>query len=417
MAMGIARSRLIAALDLGTTKACCFIARVDPDRRIRVVGIGHQVSNGMKGGAVVDMEATEETMRSVVGAAERMADETIDDIIVNVSGGAPKSHTVGVEIKIAGREVREQDLRRVLEFGRTRHEPGERSALHALPVSYMIDGSPPIQDPRGMYGDRLSVNVHVVTAAAGPLRNLSACAERSHLRFQSCVVSPYASGLACLVEDEMDLGVTCVDMGGGTTSVSVFFAGNPAYTDILPIGGNHVTNDIARGLSTPTNYAERMKTLYGCALPSPIDDRSVIDVPQVGEFEQETANHIPRSALTGIIQPRLEETFEMVRDSLKDAGFDKISGRRVVLTGGASQLQGAGELAARVLNKQVRLGKPLRMSGLAEATGGPAFSTCAGLLRYGANGSDEIMEEGVMEEELQPQGQMAKIGRWLRENF
>ena len=268
-----------------------------------------------------------------------------------------------------------------------------------------------------MYGDRLSVNVHVVTAAAGPLRNLSACAERSHLRFQSCVVSPYASGLACLVEDEMDLGVTCVDMGGGTTSVSVFFAGNPAYTDILPIGGNHVTNDIARGLSTPTNYAERMKTLYGCALPSPIDDRSVIDVPQVGEFEQETANHIPRSALTGIIQPRLEETFEMVRDSLKDAGFDKISGRRVVLTGGASQLQGAGELAARVLNKQVRLGKPLRMSGLAEATGGPAFSTCAGLLRYGANGSDEIMEEGVMEEELQPQGQMAKIGRWLRENF
>jgi cell division protein FtsA len=415
--MGIARSKLITALDIGSTKACCFIARVDPDRRVRVIGIGHQVSNGMKAGAVVDMEATEATMRSVVGAAERMAGETIEDAIVNISGGAPESHTVGVEVAISGREVGDHDVRRVLEFGKTRHEPGERSVLHAVPVSYMIDGSPPIRDPRGMYGDRLSVNVHVVTAAAGPLRNLSACAERGHLGFAARVVSPYASGLACLVEDEMDLGVTCVDMGGGTTTLSVFFAGNVVHTEVLPVGGNHVTNDIARGLSTPTIHAERMKTLYGCAIPSVVDDRSVIDVPQVGEFEHEAANHIPRSALTGIIQPRLEETFEIVRDRLKAAGFDKVSGRRVVLTGGASQLQGAGELAARVLNKQVRMGKPIRMSGLAEATGGPAFSTCAGLLRYGANGAIEITEEAVVEEQPQTKGQMARIGRWLKENF
>ncbi|NQV21703.1 MAG: cell division protein FtsA [Rhodospirillales bacterium] len=417
MAMGITRSRLIAALDVGTTKACCFIARVDPDRRIRVIGIGHQVSNGMKAGAVVDMESIEETMRSVVGAAERMADETVDDVIVNVSGGSLKSHTVGVEVEISGREVGEHDLRRVLEFGKSRHEPGERSVLHALPVSYMIDGSPPIRNPRGMFGSRLSVNVHVVTVASGPLRNLSACAERGRLKFQSKVASPYASGLACLVEDEMDLGVTCVDMGGGTTSVTVFFAGHAVYVDVLPVGGNHVTNDIARGLSTPTIHAERMKTLYGCAVPSPVDDRSVIDVPQVGEFERETANHIPRSSLTGIIQPRLEETFEMVRDSLEAAGYDKISGRRVVLTGGASQLQGVGELAARILNKQVRLGKPIRMSGLAEATGGPAFSTCAGLLRYGADGTAEIMEERIVAEDLQPRSQMDRVGRWLRHNF
>jgi len=415
--MGIARSHLIAALDIGTTKACCFIARVDPDQRVRVIGIGHQISNGMKAGAVVDMEATEATMRSVVGAAERMAGETIGEVIVNVSGGAPKSHTVGVEVAIAGREVGDHDLRRVLEFGKSRHEPGERAVLHAVPVSYMIDGSPPIRDPRGMFGDRLSVNVHVVTTAIGPLRNLSACAERGHLGLDARVVSPYASGLACLVEDEMDLGVTCVDMGGGTTSVAVFFAGNVVYTEVLPIGGNHVTNDIARGLSTPTIHAERMKTLYGCAIPSSVDDRSVIDVPQVGEFEHESANHIPRSALTGIIQPRLEETFEMVRDCLKDAGFDKISGRRVVLTGGASQLQGANDLASRVLNKQVRMGKPIRMNGLAEATGGPAFSTCAGLLRYGAVGTTEIMEETIVEEHHEPEGQLARIGHWIKQNF
>jgi cell division protein FtsA len=415
--MGIARSQLIAALDIGTTKACCFIARVDPDRRVRVIGIGHQMSNGMKAGAVVDMEAAEATMRSVVGAAERMASETIGDVIINVSGGAPKSHTVGVEVCIAGREVGDHDLRRVLEFGKSRHEPGERSVLHAIPVSYMIDGSPPISDPRGMYGDRLSVNVHVVTVALGPLRNLSVCAERSHMGLDARVVSPYASGLACLVEDEMDLGVTCVDMGGGTTSVAVFFGGNVIFTEVLPIGGNHVTNDIARGLSTLTLHAERMKTLYGCAIPSLIDDRSVIDVPQVGEFEHEAANHIPRSALTGIIQPRLEETFEMVRDCMEEASVDKIAGRRVVLTGGASQLQGAGDLAGHVLNRQVRMGKPIRMNGLAESTGGPAFSTCAGLLRYGAIGTHEMIEESVVEEQPVPQGQMARIGRWLKENF
>jgi cell division protein FtsA len=232
--------------------------------------------------------------------------------------------------------------------------------------------------------------MHLITAAAGPLRNLQTCVERCHLDIQSLVISPYASGLATLVEDEMDLGVTVIDMGGGTTTIAVFFDGHVIYTDSLAIGGGHVTNDIARGLSTPLAHAERMKTLYGNCIPSPADEREVISVPQVGEEDPANATTIPKSILVGIIQPRLEETFELVRSRLEHGGYGKIAGRRVVLTGGASQLSGVRELAALVLDKQVRMGRPIRIGGLAEATGGPAFATAVGLLAYGTSAEIEM---------------------------
>ena len=414
--MTLRRNGFVTALDVGTTKICCFIARVEEGEKIRVVGIGHQVSGGLRAGVVVDMEAAEQAIRQAVDCAERMAGETIREVIVNLPGGYPASHTIGVEAAIAGREVNDADLRRVLEIG---HEPpagGDREVIHSIAVGYTIDGSRGIRDPRGMYGDRLGVNMHVITAAVGPKRNLAVCVERCHLSIESMVVSAYASGLACLVEDEKDLGVTLVDMGGGTTTIAVFLDGGLVHIDSVPVGGCHVTNDIARGLSTPTAHAERMKTLYGGALPSPADDREMIDVPQVGESDRLSANHIPRSMLTGIIRPRLEETFELVRERLRSSGFDRIAGRRVVLTGGASQLQGVRELAAQVLDKQVRIGRPLRISGLAEATGGPAFSTGAGLLDYGCRETGRALQP-LKSPEVAAAAGIAALGRWLKENF
>lgn len=411
------RHGLIAGLDVGSSKICCFIALAGEDGRPRIGGIGHQLARGVRGGTIVDMEAAETAILTAVHDAEQMAGETIRDVVVNLSGGYPASQTVGVEVSIAGHEIGENDLRRVLDAGQWQNghgAGGERQLIHSIPVGYTIDGSRGIRDPRGMYGERLGVDIHLVTAAAGPVRNLMTCVARCHLDVRALVVSPYAAGLATLVEDEMDLGVTVIDMGAGTTSIAVFFDGNVVFTDGVPIGGGHVTNDIARGLSTPLSHAERMKTLYGSCIASPNDERDVIDVPQVGEEDATQPNPIPRSILVRIIQPRVEETFELVRSRLEASGFDKIAGRRVVLTGGASQLSGLRDLAQLILDKQVRMGRPIRVGGLAEATGGPAFATAAGLLTYALQADERPPAPA---DKGEPTGLIGRIGHWFRENF
>ncbi|RAU22916.1 cell division protein FtsA [Paramagnetospirillum kuznetsovii] len=412
------RNGLIAAVDVGTTKVCCFIARVQDDGAPRIVGIGHQLARGMRNGAVVDMEELETSIRASVDAAEEMAGERIRTVAINISGGHPGSNNVKVEVAMNGHAVNEADIRRMLEHGRAHHESAERELIHAIPVDYTIDGNEGIKDPRGMFGDRLGVAIHIISAGIGPVRNLSTVVNRCHLDIEARVVSPYAAGLACLVDDEKELGVTCIDMGGGTTSIAVFHGGQLIHTDVISVGGAHVTSDIARGLSTPLIHAERMKTLYGSAIPSAADDREILKVPLVGEDEDGASNQVPRSMLIQIIQPRLEETFELVRSHLEQGGFDKMAGRRVVLTGGASQMQGVRELAGLVLDKQVRLGRPVGLQGLPEATGGPAFSTCAGLIRYAmvhvpaptrgkrSAGAGDGSGSGL-----------GRLGSWLKRNF
>jgi cell division protein FtsA len=286
--------------------------------------------------------------------------------------------------------------------------------IHSVPVGFSIDGSRGIRDPRGMFGQKLAVNMNIVTAASAGLRNLGRCIGRCHLEIGALVVGPYAAGLACLVEDESELGVTIVDMGGGTTTIAVFFDGNLVFSDSVPVGGLHVSNDIARGLSTPLVQAERLKTLYGSAITSASDERETISVPQVGEDDDGQANHVPKSLLVGIIAPRLEETFELVRDRLESSGFDKIVGRRIVLTGGACQLPGTRELAALILDKQIRIGRPLRVKGLAESTGGPAFTTSAGLIHFAFSERAEIPRHGRALTEA-PNGLIGRFGHWIRE--
>ena len=421
MRKSLVRGGIAAALDIGSSKICCFIARIDDDGGPRVVGIGQQASRGIKGGTIVDMDLAETSVLNAVHAAEQMAGETIDRVVVNLSGGYPASTTVGVEVSLNGHEVGEADLRRAVAYGhqtqlQRQQDDHGRQMIHSIPTGYSIDGNRGIRDPRGMFGEQLGVHMHIITASSGAVRNVSTCIERCHLEPVAFVVSPYASGLASLVEDEMELGVTVIDMGGGTTTIAVFYENNVIFTDVIPVGGNHVTSDIARGLSTPLAHSERMKTLYGHVMAAPNDERELIDVPQVGEDEASESQQIPRSLLVGIIQPRVEETLELVRSRLELSGFDKIAGRRVVLTGGASQLPGTRELASIVLDKQVRIGRPTRVSGLAEATAGPAYATCAGLLNYAAT-AEVAMPGEASQEPREPGGLVGRLGHWLREHF
>jgi cell division protein FtsA len=412
---------LVAALDVGSSKVCCFVARESADGHPSVVGIGQQASKGVKNGTIVGLEQAEATIRTAVHAAEQMAGETIDRVIVNLSGGYPVSSSIGVEVSIDGHEVGETDLQRI--FDQSRHtevlksqSDSGRQMIHSIPTGYSIDGNRGIRNPLGMYGENLGVSLHIVTAASGAVRNLASCVQRCHLEPVRFVVSPYASGLSCLVEDEMELGVTVIDMGGGTTTIAVFYEGNAIYTDLIPVGGQHVTSDVARGLSTALTHAERIKTLYGHAMSDPSDARDMIDVPQVGEAEEDPGQQIPRSLLIGIIQPRLEETFELVRSRLETSGFDKIAGRRVVLTGGACQLPGISDLAGLVLDKQVRIGRPTRVTGLAEATAGPAYSTCSGLLHYALGADQSTLKEFTVKKE-EVGGLIGRLESWFREHF
>jgi cell division protein FtsA len=409
------RGSLVTAVDIGTTKICCFIARVEDDRP-RVLGIGHQISRGVRNGGIVDLEATGNSVLNAVHAAEEMAGETIERVVANLSGGFSASRIIKAEIGITGREITDAEMRRVLEHGYVMRDPSDRQIIHSVPVGFSVDDSRGIRDPRGMLGERLGVNMHVVTASAASVRNHTAAVGRSHLEVEALVVSPYASGLSCLVEDEIGLGVTVIDMGGGTTTIGVFFDGNLIFADYVPVGGMHVTNDIARGLSTGVAHAERMKTLFGTAISASTDEREMIAVPQIGEEDEGHVNHVPKSLLVGIIAPRIEETFELVRNRLEASGFDKVAGRRVVLTGGACQLHGAREFAGLILDKQVRMGRPQRVAGLAEATGGPAFATTAGLLHFALSERAEV--SGVRHRpEGSRWGVLGRLGHWLKDNF
>jgi cell division protein FtsA len=405
------RGSLVAAIDIGTTKICCFIARVEDQPKI--LGIGHQIARGVKGGSIIDLDAAGHSIRAAVHAAEEMAGETIERAVVNLSGGYAGSRIVKAEIEIGRREISDHDMRQVLERGYLMRGASDRQVIHSIPVGFSIDDSRGILDPRGMAGERLGVNMHLVTAASGSVRNHTAAMGRSHLEIEALVVSPYAAGLACLVEDERDLGVTVIDMGGGTTTIGVFFGGNLIFADAVPVGGIHVSNDIARGLSTPLADAERMKALFGSAISSTLDEREMIAVPQVGEEEDGHVTHVPKSLLVSIIAPRVEETLELVRNRLEASGCDKLAGRRAVLTGGACQLHGVRELTGVILDKQVRIGRPMRIKGLAESTHGPAFSAAAGLLQFALSERAESPRPA----KIARGGIFSRVGQWLRENL
>lgn len=421
------RSTLVTVLDVGSTKMCCVIARLVPrpegkslkDRthKAEIIGFGYGPSAGVKSGVLTDLDKAEHAIRSVVGMAERAAGITVQSVIVNVTAGRLGSETFSASVSLDGHEVEASDISRVLIAVNQRSVRDERSIIHALPIGYSLDGQKGVRDPRGMVGEMLGVDVAVISAETLAMRNIELALNRCHLEVEALMATPYASGLSTLVDDEADLGVACIDMGGATTSVSVFAEGHLVYADALAIGGHHITLDIARQLSVSVADAERLKTLYGSCLAGQGDDADVITVMPIGANSHEAPNSISREMLTRIIRPRVEEILNAIRDRMQATGMMDVSGRRLVLTGGASELTGLPELARRMLARNVRIGRPLGISGLPERARGPAFSAVAGMLVYPQVCGKEYVRPKPSRKLTGSDGYFARVGNWLKSGF
>jgi cell division protein FtsA len=405
------RAGPFGVLDIGTTKIACLIGRTESDGTLRVLGFGWQKGRGVRAGGIVDLDEAERAIRAAVGQAEDMADTRLRSVTINLSCGQPESRLFNVQWPVGGRAIVDQDLRRVVHEGRARAYSEGRETIHALPLGFSVDDVPNIGDPRGQHCDTLTARLHVVDATSTALRTLTACINRCELDIAELVSAPMAAGLATLVDDERLLGATVLDMGGGTTGMAVLSEGHVLHTAQIGIGGQHITMDIAKGLSTTMVHAERLKTLYGNARSSPDDEREMLTVPLVGEDDSHLAQ-VPRAMVVNIIRPRLEETFELVRERLDGAGLGRAAGNRVVLTGGACQLAGAREMAAHMLGRQVRLGRPGPLRGLPDAATGPAFATAAGLLAWAA-GDGRAINDMDFEPE-RPRGVMRRMVEFLR---
>ena len=405
------KSGPFGVLDIGSTKIACLIGRAEADGRLRALGFGWQKSRGIKSGGIVDLDEAERAIRAAVGAAEDMADLRLKSVNVNLSCGQPESRLFNVQWPVDGRAVNTDDIRRVVREARMRASTEGRVTIHALPLSFSADETPGVTDPRGLFCDTLTAQLHVVDASSTALRTLAACLSRCELDIAALVSAPYAAGLAALVGDERELGVTIIDMGGGTTTMAVFYEGQVLHTSQLPVGGNHVTADIAMGLSTPLAHAERLKALYGSCHTSPDDAKELLPVPSVGEAEHQIAQ-VPRSHLISCIRPRVEEVFEMVKDRLETAGLGRAGNGRVVLTGGASQLGGVRDLASQILERPVRQGHPASVIGLADAAGAPNFATLVGLLAF-ATGDGQRMQDINFEAE-RTHGWFSRFAEFLK---
>jgi cell division protein FtsA len=410
---GIGRAEPIAVLDVGTGKTCCLIAR-RRDGRLDLLGGGHQLSEGLRAGEIVDAEAAEASILAVVHEAEQQAGRTVQEVVLGVSGGRPESVTTTVEVALGGRAVNAADVVHALAHARAQARADGVEILHALPVTITLDGSQPLRDPRGMVGERLRIVVHLVRVASAPLYNLLAAVERCHLDVAAVVAAPYAAGLASLSGDEATLGAVVIDLGAGTTGVARFVDGRLQELAALPLGANHVTQDLAFGLSTGRAQAERLKTLYGSVLVRAGDSRQQLQVPGIGDPAQPPVQIVARARLTEIIRPRVEEIFQLARARI-DLERSPITGRRLVLTGGGSQLEGIVELAEETFGMPARLGRarPFDAGAVHDLT---AATTAAGLLRW-AGEDDGGLTFGASSPQRDFTARLARLGQWLRENF
>ena len=376
------KATTIAALDIGSSKVCCIIAKVSKDKRIKVVGYGYNASRGIKNGVVTDIGQATIAVGNAVQDAEQMANEPIDKVIVSIGSEKIRSLLKTASITLnKNRPISDSDLEKVYVKGTAKVNVGEYSLIHCIHNSYRLDGGELLKDPRNLFAEELSINILLGLVPEHICKNINTVIENAHLDISGRVFDSYASGLACLVDDEKEMGATVIDMGGGTTSITSFKNGHPIYFAAIPVGGNNVTNDIAYGLTTSFSHAERLKTLHGCAFLTSQDSIDTINVYPVGEEDDSCIKQIPRSELISIITPRIEETFEMVNRKLYEAGLAHDSSHRVVLTGGASQLPGVVDIAAMVLDKQVRPGKPKNILNLPDNLYAPSFARYAAVCR------------------------------------
>lgn len=427
------RAHTLAVLDVGSSKICCIVVRLKPrevdgaaeqkrggrSHEVQVLGFGLHKSEGITRGLVTEMDPAERAIRSAVDAAERMAGVTVESVIVGTAAGRMSSEAFEASIRIGGPGVGHHDVARVVGACHAQFDADKRTPLHVVPAGYAIDGEGPVRDPRGMIGEELSANVHVVSAQTAALRNLLLCIEQAHLGIETLVATPYASGLGALSPDEMALGAVIIDMGAGTTSMAVFVDGRFHFADVIAIGGQHVSNDIARGLGTGVEAAERLKTLFGSAISTGNDRRDLITVPPVdGRDGYDVPSQVPRAFISDIIRSRIDEVFEVCRDRLAAHGFAGLAAQKLVLTGGGSQLAGVLEVAEHILRAKARIGRPYGMNGLPEAAHGPGFAAAIGLAVYPQVAAEEDHRHVISGFKLTgTDGYLSRVGHWIRESF
>jgi len=421
------RQRVVTALDIGTSKICCLIAKTSPAPdwfegkgeavQFEVLGFDHTRAEGLKAGMVTHLDSAEACIRSAVDAAERMAGVTVEAVHVGITCGRLRSESFSASVALPSGAVREDDILRLLAGGRQYAARDKRSVLHALPTSYRIDENGGISEPQGMCGERLSVDLHAVTADDVAMRNIMLCVERCHLGVASLVAAPYASALSVITPDEAKFGVACLDFGAGTTTLSVFADGHFIHADGIALGGNAITTDIARTLGAPIEHAERLKTLHGSAFATISDEREIITYPAVTGVPQPSLNQITKAQLALIIRPRIEEILDLMRRRLAASGVASEATQHLVLTGGASQLTGLAELATNMFGRPARLGRPRSLSGLPAVAAAPDFAASVGLLLQWERGDDRLSGRAEQRFLRTGTGYFARVGEWIRDNF
>ncbi len=408
------QERVIVGIDVGTTKICILVGELDRDGKLNIVGVGTCPSQGLRRGVVVNIEETVTSIAAALDRAERLSGKKITSAYVGIAGShiASENSKGFVAISPSHRDIVQNDISRAIEVARAIPIPANREIIHMIPRGYVVDGQEGIKNPIGMSGFRLEVETHIITGAVSSIHNLIKCVDKARVDIEDLVLEPLASGEAVLEDGETDLGVALVDIGGGTTDVAVYVDGAIWHTVVLPIGGNHITSDIAIGLRLPMGVAEELKIVYGHCDPSTIDEDDMIDLSQ---FMPDCDDLVPRKLLAEIIQARVDELFSMVHEELRKSGYDGLLPAGIVITGGSAELPGILGMAGQILDLPARIGSPLGLHGLADSINRPAYATAVGLLLWGLRRTSLLMEEEEVEFEEETSANMvSRVGRWLR---
>ncbi len=426
------RRGVVGILDIGTSKTVCLVLQFAPNLNtepsaggdvtipsmgaFRVVGVGTTRSRGVRFGEVCVMDETVRAIRTAVQRAQKMAGLRVDDVIVSFAGGRPRSYGLSGEITVENGEVTERDIGHVMAACDVPPYGAGRQPIHAMPVSFTLDGQAGLTDPRGQVGSKLAVDMHMMTVNEKVVQNLLHCVKQCDLEVAGLVASSFASGISSLVENEMELGAACIDMGAGATGISIFIKKQLIYADAVRLGGDHITSDIRQGLQVPQDVAERIKTLHGGVVATGADDREMIEVPNPMAQWENDRRHVSRSELIGVMRPRVEEILEEVRERLDAAGFEHLPSQQIVLTGGSSQIPGLDEVAARILGRRCRIGKPLRVMGLPQMATGSGFASAVGLALHASFPKDECWDFEMPADRIGTR-KMRRAMRWFRNNW
>jgi cell division protein FtsA len=400
----------IVGLDIGTNKVAAVVAEVNDEGDLEIIGIGTHHSRGLKKGVVVNIESTVQSIQRAVEEAELMAGCSIDDVYAGIAGSHIRSLNSHGIVAIRDREVYPQDVERVIDAAQAMAIPADQKILHVLPQEYVIDTQEGVKEPLGMSGVRLEAKVHMVTCAVNAVQNIEKCIERCGLHVNDVILEQLASSYSVLTDDERDLGVCLVDIGGGTTDIAVFTDGAIRHTAVIPIAGDQVTNDIAMALRTPTQNAEDLKIKYACALTQLATADEVIKVPGVGD---KPARELSRQALAEVVEPRYDELFTLIQAELRRSGFEDLIAAGIVLTGGASKMEGVIDLAEEIFHMPVSLGSPRNVAGLKDIVRNPVYATGVGLLQYGLEREKEIPSK----RNVRKSGALSRVKNWMNENF